>query len=125
MACLPGGWSKNPPDDARSPSEKDLTGPAVLRRSLTTTEGKTVNFTMLQHQESCTNATGSENGEPGRLNHRNRSYGRRDTAVRSIAGKTGLSGERSLLKPFGWERESALPKIRFHRSESALPTAIE
>ena len=76
--------------------------------------GKTVNFTMSKHHESCTNATGSENGEPGRLNHRNRAYGREDMVVRSIVGKTVLSDERSLLKAFGsGERESALAEMRF------------
>src|ERR1044072_6680810 len=95
------GWSKNPPDGRTIAFRKDPTGPATLRRSLTTTEGKTVNFTMLQHHESCTNATGSENGEPGRLNRRNRAYGRGDMAVRSIAGKTGLSGKRPHFKHFG------------------------
>src|SRR4051812_17590373 len=87
LACL--GWSKNPPDERTIVFRKDPTGPAVLRRSLTTAEGKTVNFTTSKHFESSTNATGSKNCEPGRLNHRNRAYGRRDTAVRSIAGKTG------------------------------------
>src|SRR3954469_20708567 len=98
MACLPGGgWLKNPLDERVIPFRKDLTGPEILRGSLTTTGGKTVNFTMPKRYESCTNATGSENCEPGRLNHRNRAYGRRYTAVRSIAGKTGLSGGRSLF----------------------------
>src|ERR1041384_1739938 len=98
MACLPRGGSKNPPDGRAITFQKDPMGPAVLRRSLTTTGGKTVNFTMLKHYESCTNAMGSENCEPQRLNHRNRTYGRRDTAVRSIAGKMGLSGERPNLR---------------------------
>src|ERR1041384_4931431 len=99
MACLPGGGGRRiHRTNARSPSEKDPTGPAGLRRSLSTTKGKTVNFTMSKHYESCTNATGSENGEPGRLN---RAYSRGDMAVRSIGGKTGLSGERSLDSSFG------------------------
>src|SRR3954463_13085372 len=100
MARLPRGWSKNPPNERTIAFRKDPTGPAVLRRSLTTTEGKTVSFNMLQHCESCTNATGSKNGEPGRLNHRNRAYGREDMAVRSIVRKTGLSDERPLLSRF-------------------------
>ena len=108
MARLPGGeWSKNPPDGRTIALRKDPTGSAVLRRSLTTTEGKAVNFATSKHHESYTNATGSENGEPGRLNRRNRAYGREDMAVRSIAGKSGLSGERPQLKAFGLERESA------------------
>ena len=106
LACL-GGWSKNPPDGRTITSRKDPTGSAVLQRSLTTNRGKTVNFTMSKHHESCTNATGLENGEPGRLNRRNRAYGREDMAVRSIAGKTGLSGERSHYRTFGSEREKA------------------
>src|SRR3954465_7260852 len=93
LACL--GGSKNPPDGRAITFRTDPTGPAVLRRSLTTTGGKTVNFTMPKHYESSTNATGSENCEPGRLNHRNRTYGRGDTAVRPIAEKMGLSAERS------------------------------
>src|SRR4051812_13411762 len=101
MARLPRGWSKNPPNERTIAFRKDPTGPAVLRRSLTTTEGKTVSFNMPKHHKSCTNATGLENGEPGRLNHRNRSYGREDMAVRSIVEKTGLSDERSQLKAFG------------------------
>src|SRR4051812_23834915 len=100
LACL-GGGSKNPPDGRTITFRKDPTGPAVLRRSLTTTEGKTVNFTMSKNYESCTNAKGSENGEPGSLNHRNRAFGRGDTAVRSIARKTGLSGGRSHDSRFG------------------------
>ena len=75
---------------------------------------------MSKHHESCTNTTGSENGEPGRLNRRNQAYGRGDMAVRSIAGKTGLSGERSLLKAFGLERESALAKMRFLNAKAYL-----
>src|SRR3954470_11844252 len=106
LACLGGGWSKNPPDGRTITFRKDPTGPAVLRRSLTTTGGKMVNFTMSKHYESCTNATGSENCEPGRLNHRNRTYGRRDTAVRSIAGKPTLSGGRSHFNRSG-RREKA------------------
>src|SRR3954463_13751849 len=106
MARLPRGWSKNPPDERTIAFRKDPTGPAVLRRSLTTTEGKTVSFNMSKRYESCTNATGSENCEPGRLNHCNRAYGREDMAVRSIAGKTSLTGERSHLRRFGsGERE--------------------
>src|SRR3954467_2173896 len=104
LACL--GGSKNPPDGRTITFRKDPTGPAVLRRSLTTTGGKTVNFTMSKHYESCTNATGSENCERGCLNHRNRTYGRGDTTVCSIGGKTTLSGGRSLFKPFG-RREKA------------------
>src|SRR3954465_11234272 len=100
LACL-GGWSKNPPEERTIAFRKDPTGSAVLRRSLTTTEGKTVSFNMSKHYESCTSATGSENGQPERLNHCNRAYGREDTAVRSIAGKTGLSGGRSLFSRFG------------------------
>src|SRR4051812_6899775 len=116
MACLPRGekWSKNPPDERTIALRKDPTGSAVLRRSLTTTKGKTVSFNMSKHYESCTNATGSENGEPGRLNHCNRAYGREDMTVRSIVGKTGLSGGRSLHKPFGsGERESVLAEYVF------------
>src|SRR4051812_30372577 len=94
MSCLPGrGGSKNPPDGRAITFRKDPTGPTVPRRSLTTTGAKRVNFTMSKHYESCTNGTGSENNEPGHLNHRNRSHGRGDTAVRSIGGKTGLTGE--------------------------------
>ena len=58
---------------------KDSTGPTILRRGLTTTGGKRVNFTMSKHHESGTNGTGLENGEPGLLNHLDRSYGREDT----------------------------------------------
>src|SRR3954463_10061081 len=101
MARLPRGWSKNPPDERTIAFRKDPTGPAVLRRSLTTTECKTVSFNMSKHYESCTNATGSENGEPGRLNHCNRAYGGEDMVVRSIAGKSGLSGERPHFRAFG------------------------
>src|SRR3954471_8881818 len=102
LTCLRGKkWSKNPPNERMIAFQKDPTGPAVLRRSLTTTKGKTVSFNMSKHHESCTNATGSENGEPGSLNHRNRAYGREDMAVRSIVGKTGLSDERSHFSGFG------------------------
>ena len=87
MACLPGG-SKNTPDGRAITYRKDLVGPKVLQRSLMTTGVKMVNFTMSKHHKSCINGIDSENGEPGRLNHRNRSYGRGDTAVRSIGGKT-------------------------------------
>src|ERR1043165_3953277 len=100
MARLPGGWSKNPPDGRTIAFRKDPTGSAVLRRSLMTNGGKKVNFTMSKHHESCTNATGSENGEPGRLNRRNRAYGREDMVVRSITGKTGQTGGRSLDSSF-------------------------
>src|SRR3954466_7173931 len=116
MPFLPKGgkWSKNPPNERAIVLRKDPTGPAVLRRSLRTTEGKTVSFNMSKHYESCTNATGSENGEPGRLNHCNRAYGREDMTVRSIVGKTGLSCGRSQLKPFGsGERKRLLRKYAF------------
>src|SRR3954470_2688703 len=122
LACL--GWSKNPPDERTITFRKDPTGPAVLRRSLTTTEGKTVNFTMSKHYESCTNATGSENGEPGRLNHCNRAYGREDMAVRSIAEKTGLSDERSQLTRSGAGERKRLCENTLSEQESAFPAAV-
>src|ERR1043165_7079219 len=105
MARLRGGWSRNPPDGRTIAFRKYPTGSTVLRLSLTTNGSKTINFIMSKHHESCTNATGSENGEPGRLNHRNRAYGRRDTVVRSIAEKTSLTSERSLDSSFVLERE--------------------
>src|ERR1043165_9143773 len=117
IACL-GGWSKNPPDGRMIAFRKDPTGSAVLLRSLTTNRGKTVNFIMSKHHESCTNATGSENGEPGRLNRRNRAYGREDMAVRSIAGKSGLSGERPHLRPSGWREKTPFHKIRFPNTKT-------
>src|SRR3954470_12549424 len=107
MARLPGGGGEVEKSPGRTTVfQKNPTGSAVLRQSLTTNGGKTVNFIMSRHHESCTNATGSENGEPGRLNRRNRAYGREDMPVRSIAEKTGLSGERSHFSSLGPEREN-------------------
>src|SRR4051812_40650987 len=69
-------------------------------------QGQKDHFTMSNHYESCTNGTGSENCEPGRLNHRNRSHGCGDTIVRSIGRKRSLLGERPHFSRFGW-REKA------------------
>src|SRR3954466_6868432 len=127
MPFLPKGgkWSKNPPNERAIVLRKDPTGPAVLRRSLTTTKGKKVSFNMLKYHESCTNATGSENGEPGRLNHCNRAYGREDMPVRSIAGKTGLSGERSHFKAFGSGERKRISRNAFSESESVFTAAVD
>ena len=79
-----------------------------------------VNFTISKHHESCTNATGSENGEPGRLNRRNRAYGREDMPVRSIAGKTSLSGGRSLVSRFSRREKAPFCENTLSERESAF-----
>ena len=118
LACL-GGVVEESTGRTRDHLPKRSDGPTILRQGLTTSGGKRVNFTMSKHYESCTNATGSENCEPGRLNHRNRTYGHRDTVVHSIDEKTGLSGERSPLKPFGSrERKQISVKYAFPKSKA-------
>ena len=119
LACL--GGSKNPPDERTIAFRKRSDGTGGTPVKPNNKRVKTVNFIISKHHESFTNATGSENGEPGRLNRCNRAYGREDMAVRSIAEKTGRSGERPHFKAFGagliWKRIS---ENTLSRSENAF-----
>ena len=105
VACL---GMKNSPGRGAMNSRKELPEKFPSRRGMNKGRGKMVIFRVWQHHEHGTIGTCLTNWDRGLWNHVIRSYGCRDTAVRSLGRKRikicsflALTDERPLISSFG------------------------